>query len=70
MDVVLVSADYRVVIPKSLRAALAIKPGVTWQVLHDGDRLVLLPLRSPRDLRGFLKGMGGELRREGDKGVW
>jgi len=67
VDVVKVSAGYQVVIPKSLRAALAIKPGMTLQVLLDGDRLVLLPLRSARDLRGFLKGMGSDVRREGDR---
>lgn len=67
METVAVSAKYQVVIPKSVRRPLGIKPGMRVQVLVYGDRIILLPLRSARDLRGFLKGMGSEIERDEDR---
>lgn len=67
METVAVSTKFQVVIPKSVRRPLGIKPGMRVQVLVYGDRIELLPVRSPRDLRGFLKGMGSDVDRDEDR---
>lgn len=66
METVTVSPKYQVVIPRSARKALDIKPGQKIQVVYE-DRIVLIPLRQPRELRGFLKGIDTTVERERDR---
>jgi len=46
---------------------MALRPGDRVQVLRYQDRLELVPLRRPRDLRGFLPGLDTSVEREGDR---
>jgi len=54
MDVVTISRSYQVVIPKAVREQLKLTPGQSVRVLAYGDRIELLPVRSARELKGFL----------------
>jgi len=51
------SPKYQVVIPRDVRLALDLKPGMKIQVLRYADRIELIPVRPMRELRGFLKGL-------------
>jgi AbrB family looped-hinge helix DNA binding protein len=55
MDTTTVSSKYQVVIPKRVRDQLSIKPGQVVQVIACGDRIEFLPVRTAKELRGFLK---------------
>jgi AbrB family looped-hinge helix DNA binding protein len=67
MQSVTVSPKYQVVIPKSIRDALHLKPGQKMQIIEFEGRIELIPELSIKQLRGFLKGINTELNREGDR---
>jgi len=67
METVTVSPKYQVVIPRSVRDALNIKPGQKVQVIHYGNRIEMIPLRPIREARGFLKGIDTTIDREQDR---
>ena len=67
MQTVTVSPKFQVVIPKSIREALRLKPGQKMQVLEYEGRIELIPERNIKELRGFLKGINTNFQREGDR---
>jgi AbrB family looped-hinge helix DNA binding protein len=67
MKTVTVSPKYQVVIPRELRDSLQIKPGEKVQVLQYENRLELIPVRSIKKMRGFLKGIDTTVKREKDR---
>ncbi|MCK4304593.1 MAG: AbrB/MazE/SpoVT family DNA-binding domain-containing protein [Candidatus Eisenbacteria sp.] len=67
MAAVTVSPKYQVVIPKEVREKLGLSPGQKIQVVVQGDRIVLIPVRPTKQMRGFLKGIDTSVDREGDR---
>lgn len=66
MNVVKVSPKYQVVIPEDVRRRLKIKPGEKIQVFDFENRIELIPVRSIKEMRGFLKGIDSTIERECD----
>jgi AbrB family looped-hinge helix DNA binding protein len=64
MDAVTVSSKFQVVIPKRVRKALNIRPGQKMQVIEYGKHIVMIPIRSIKDARGWLKGIDTDPNRE------
>ncbi len=62
-----ISPKYQVVIPKAIREELELKPGQMVQVIAHGDRIELVPVRSMREMRGFLSGIDTTVERESDR---
>jgi AbrB family looped-hinge helix DNA binding protein len=67
METVTVSSKYQVVIPRPVRESLDIRPGVKVQVLEYENRIELIPLRSIKEMRGFLKGIDTKVKRHKDR---
>ena len=67
MDTVTISPKYQVVIPKTIRESLDLRPGQKVQALQYRDRVELVPLRSAREMRGFLRGIDTSVPREDDR---
>ncbi len=67
MQLVTVSPKYQVVIPKTVREALKLQPGQKMQVVEYAGRIELIPERDIKELRGFLKGINTEFKREEDR---
>ena len=67
MVTVTVSPKFQVVIPKQVREKLRIQPGQKLQILQFDDRIEFLPLQSIKDMRGFLKGIDTEVKRDRDR---
>jgi AbrB family looped-hinge helix DNA binding protein len=67
MITVTVSPKFQVVIPKSVRETLQLKPGQKMQVLEYEGRIELIPERDIKELRGFLKGINTNFQREDDR---
>jgi len=67
MHSITVSPKYQVVIPKSVRKSLKIRPGQKMQVIEYAGRIELIPERDIKELRGFLKGINTEFKREEDR---
>jgi AbrB family looped-hinge helix DNA binding protein len=67
MQSVTVSPKYQIVIPKTVRKTLNIRPGQKMQVVEFNGRIELIPERDIKELRGFLKGINTEFDRERDR---
>ena len=67
MQSVTVSPKYQIVIPKNVRESLKLQPGQKMQVVEYAGRIELIPERDIRELRGFLKGINTEFKREKDR---
>jgi AbrB family looped-hinge helix DNA binding protein len=67
MQSVTVSPKYQVVIPKTIREALNVRPGQKLQVIEYAGRIELIPERDIKELRGFLKGINTKFKREEDR---
>ena len=57
MQSVTVSPKYQVVIPKTVRESLNLRPGQKMQVIEYDGRIELMPEREIKELRGFVKGI-------------
>jgi AbrB family looped-hinge helix DNA binding protein len=55
METVTLSPKFQVVIPQSIRSALQLAPGDKMHVIGYGDRVEIIPSRSMKSMRGFLK---------------
>jgi len=67
MNTVTVSPKFQVVIPRQIRKRMGLAPGMRLHVFNHDDRVEFIPVRSPKSLRGFLKGMDTIIEREGDR---
>ena len=67
MQMVTVSPKYQVVIPKTVRESLQLRPGQRMQVIEYDGRVEFIPERNIGELRGFLKGINTEFEREEDR---
>ncbi len=67
MQLVTVSPKYQIVIPKTVRKALKVRPGQKMQVVEYAGRIELIPERDIKELRGFLKGINTEFKRAEDR---
>lgn len=67
MQSVTVSPKYQVVIPRSIRQSLGVRPGQKMQVFEYEGRIEMIPERDILELRGFVKGMDTSFEREEDR---
>jgi AbrB family looped-hinge helix DNA binding protein len=67
MEAVKISPKFQVVIPKKIRESMQLKPGQQMQVIEYGNRVELIPTRSVKSMRGFMKGINTEFKREDDR---
>jgi AbrB family looped-hinge helix DNA binding protein len=67
MDTVTVSPKFQVVIPLSIRKQLALQPGMKLHVFNHEDRVEFVPIRHPKAMRGFLKGINTSIDRDNDR---
>ena len=67
MQTVTVSPKFQVVIPRPVRDNLHLNPGQKMQVVEYRGRVELIPERDIADLRGFVKGIDTDFKREGDR---
>ncbi len=67
MTSVTVSPKYQVVIPKEVREAMGIVSGQKIQILTYQNRIELIPIRPMKKMRGFLKGIDTDVKRDKDR---
>ena len=67
MNAVTVSPKFQVVIPKEVRDAMGLKAGELLQVIQYGQRIEMIPVKSIKAMKGFLKGMPTNFERETDR---
>jgi AbrB family looped-hinge helix DNA binding protein len=67
MHAVTVSPKFQVVIPRTVRDNLQLRPGQRMQVIEYSGRVEFIPERDIADLRGFVKGINTDFSREEDR---
>ena len=67
MVTVTVSPKFQVVIPKAVREKLCIRPGQKLQILQFSDRIEFILLQNIKSMRGFLKGIKTDVKRQKDR---
>ncbi len=65
MAAVTISPKYQVVIPKEIRKKLGLFPGQKVEAIMYDNSIELIPARSVKKMRGFLKGIDTRVEREG-----
>ena len=67
MTAVTVSPKFQVVIPKDVRESMGIISGQKIQMLTFRNRIELIPLKPIKQMRGYLKGINTNIKRENDR---
>jgi AbrB family looped-hinge helix DNA binding protein len=67
VEIVTVSPEFQIVIPCSIRQSLGLEPGQKLQAIQYENRIELIPVKSIREVRGFLKGIDTTIEREPDR---
>ena len=67
MHTVTISPKYQIVIPKEVREALHLVPGEKLQVFQYQNRLEFVPVKDIKKMRGFLKGIDTQIKRDKDR---
>jgi AbrB family looped-hinge helix DNA binding protein len=67
MATVTVSPKFQVVIPRDVREELGIEVGQKIQVIALDNRLEMIPVRTAKSMRGFLKGFDTQIERDADR---
>ncbi len=66
-NIVTVSPKFQVVIPKTVREKIGLKPGQKFRIMYHADRIEMIPLKTAKELRGFVKGIDTTVKREKDR---
>ena len=67
MNTVTISSKYQVIIPRIIREEFNIIPGEKFKIFSDENRIELVPIKSIKDVKGFLKGIKTDIKREADR---
>jgi len=67
MTAVTVSPKFQIVIPKEVRESMGIVSGQKVQVLTYRNRIELIPIKPMKKMKGFLKGLDTEVKRDKDR---
>ena len=67
MTAVTVSPKFQIVIPKDVRESPDIFSGQKVQMLTYQNRIELIPLKPMKEMKGFLKGIDTDVRRDDDR---
>lgn len=67
MTTITISPKFQIVIPKTIRDLLGLRPGQKFQAIAYEDRIELIPVRRMKEMRGFLRGLDTTVDRESDR---
>ena len=67
MSTVTISPKFQVVIPKAIREELRLEPGQKVEAIAYAGRIEFVPVRSAREMRGFVSGINTEVDRDEDR---
>lgn len=67
MNAVTLSPQFQIFIPQEVRDQVHLEAGQQMQVIAYNDRIELIPIQSPKRMRGFLSGIDTNVPREDDR---
>ncbi len=63
METAVISSEYQIIIPTTIRQSMSIRPGQIVQIIGYENRIELIPLKPAKKMRGFLKGIDPTVKR-------
>ncbi len=67
MNTTTLSPKFQVMIPKKVREEMKLKAGAKFVVFSYDDRVMMVPEKSAKDIRGIAKGVDLDFEREPDR---
>ncbi len=67
MNIVTLSDEYQLVIPKEIRETIGLKAGTSFEVISYNNRIELIPIKPIKKLKGIFKGINTDIIREDDR---
>ena len=67
MRAVIVSPKFQIVIPKEIRDSMGIVSGQKIQMLTYRNRIELIPIKPMKKMKGLLKGIDTDIKRDDDR---
>jgi AbrB family looped-hinge helix DNA binding protein len=67
VNIVTLSNEYQLPIPKEIREATGIEAGTSFEVMLYNNRIELIPIKPIKKLRGIFKGIDTNIVREEDR---
>ncbi len=67
MEVVTISPNYEIIIPREVRERLGLEVGQKVHVFASGNRIEIIPRRPAEEMMGSLPGLDTEVEREEDR---
>ncbi len=67
METVTISPKFQVVIPQKIRQELGLKSGEKVRMINYQGRIEIIPLQEMKKMRGYLKGINTDFKRERDR---
>jgi AbrB family looped-hinge helix DNA binding protein len=64
MSAVTISSDFSIQLPLEVRTHLNLQPGQEIDIVTYNGRIAMIPLRPIEEMRGFLKGMESDVKRD------
>ncbi|MDD4928977.1 MAG: AbrB/MazE/SpoVT family DNA-binding domain-containing protein [Gallionella sp.] len=64
MNAVTLSPQFQVFIPQEVRDQVHLEAGQQMQIIAYNDRIELIPIQSPKRMRGFLRGIATTVPRD------
>ena len=61
------SSKYQIVIPYPIRKHMDLHPGEEIEIMQFENRIELVPIKSLKTMRGFIKGIPNKFEREKDR---
>lgn len=69
MNQLSLSPKFQIVIPKDIREAMGLKPGMKMSMIRFGNRIEVVPIKDMASMRGFTKGIDTNIERESDREI-
>ena len=67
MNLVTLSNEYQLTIPKEIRETIGLEPGTSFEVISYNNRLELIPINPMKKLKGKFKGINTDITRDDDR---
>ena len=67
MNIVTLSKEYQLLIPKEIREAIGLEAGTSFEIIPYNNRIELIPIKPIRELKGLFNGIDTNIIREDDR---
>jgi len=67
MNIITLSNEYQLIIPKEISKSIGLEAGTSFEVLSYNNRIELIPIKPMKKLKGMFKGIDTNIIRDDDR---